>query len=312
MLYKSLKEKKDILRKDLEELEEIIRPKCYEIASIIHDEKASLNKKSKELTNAIEKHKADILMKIDHVIEEFQSDIEDINSRNLIALNRHDDENKHNLSEIMQYIEELNKLLISNDVSIVSAFKSRNVEFSKLHRKPTVILPSFTPQKIINEEHINQLIGSLSSFKAEVYVSTDIDIEPKNTGLCTVSCLTKEQAWTCNLTDRMIRLYNLQGNLVKEIEPKSGDGPWNIAVSKSKDLVYTDYTEETVNIVPDTEIETVISLRGWRPHGVCTTFFGDLLVAITSDDNEHTKIVRYSNSTEKQSIQFVDKGDPLF
>lgn len=66
-------------------------------------------------------------MKIDHVIEEFKSDIEDINSRNLIVLNRHDDENKHNLSENTQYIEELNKLLISNDVSIVSAFKSRNV-----------------------------------------------------------------------------------------------------------------------------------------------------------------------------------------
>lgn len=213
-------------------------------------------------------------MKIDHVIEEYKSDIEDINSRNLIVLNRHDDENKHNLSENTQYIEELKKLLISNDVSIVSAFKSRNVEFcSRLHRKPTVVLPSFTPQKINNEEHINQLIGSLSSFKAEVYVSTDIDIEPKNTELCTLSCLTTEQVWTCNLTDRMIRLYNLQGNLVKEIEPKSRGGPWNIAVSKSGDLVYTDYTERTVNVVPDTEIEKVISLRGWKPHGVCTTFF---------------------------------------
>lgn len=75
-----------------------------------------------------------------------------------------------------------------------------------------------------------------------------------------MSCLTNERLWTCSLTDKIIRLYNLQGNLLRKIQPTSGDGPWNITVSKSGDLVYTGYTEGTVNIVADTEIETVISL----------------------------------------------------
>lgn len=127
-----------------------------------------------------------------------------------------------------------------------------------------------------------------------------------------MSCLTNDRLWTCSLTDKIIRLYNLQGNLLRKIQPKSGDGPWNIAVSKSGDLVYTYYTEGTVNKVTDTKIETVIGLQGWRPHGVCTTFSWDFLVAITSDDNEQTKVVRYSYFVEKQSIQFDDKGDPLF
>ena len=57
-------------------------------------------------------------------------------------------------------------------------------------------------------------------------------------------------------------------------------------------LVYAD------NLVSGTQIQTLITLRGWRPLSVCSTSSGYLLVIMYSDYGEQTTIVaRYFGST---------------
>ena len=88
--------------------------------------------------------------------------------------------------------------------------------------------------------------------------------------------------------------------------------PRDIAVTRSGDLVYTDPGDRSVNLVHDTQIQTLITLRGWKPRGLCSTSSGDLLVIITGVDAKKTKVVRYSGSIEKQSIQWDNQGKPLY
>lgn len=87
--------------------------------------------------------------------------------------------------------------------------------------------------------------------------------------------------------------------------------PRDIAVTSGK-LVYTDPRERTVNMVNNTQIQTIFELNGWIPHSVCSTSNGDILVVMVSDDTQ-TKVMRLSSSTsQKQSIQFDDKDQPLY
>ncbi|XP_056010787.1 tripartite motif-containing protein 3-like [Ostrea edulis] len=130
--------------------------------------------------------------------------------------------------------------------------------------------------------------------------------------LYNVACLSDEEIWTRGDKNTM-KLFSInQGSLLKSITTKLGNLPKDLAVTNSGDLVYADYYDRTVNIVKNEEIQTVIRLQNWKPERVCSTSSGDLLVIMISDDYRHSKVVRYSGSTETQTIQFDDQGRPLY
>ena len=98
-------------------------------------------------------------------------------------------------------------------------------------------------------------------------------------------------------------LYNLQGDRRRSVQTKSGDIPYDIATTHSGDLVYTDYDDRTINIVKNDQIQSLVTLQEpWRPYSVCITSSGDLLVTMRMDNKTHKKIVRFSDSKEKQNI----------
>lgn len=250
-----------------------------------------------------------------NAMKELKADLHEMNSTSYFP--RLAGRLNHSVSEITHIISDLNKLLKTNKMNKVCDYKSRNAEFKRFPTKLQFILPSFTPQKI-NKEQIYQQFGFLPALSIKPLTDKPQIIASINTeyrGLKNVSCPSDEQIWTCGFNDIVMRLYNLQGEVVKSIQTKTLQGPRHMSVTRNGDLVYTDEDARTVNIVKNAQIHirvNVIRLRRWIPLYVCSTSFGDFLVVMDSDDERQTKIVRYSGFKEKQSIQYNPMGHPFY
>ncbi|XP_078331533.1 uncharacterized protein LOC111105275 [Crassostrea virginica] len=314
--------KRELMLKDLQDLEKCIYPRYQEAATNISVQRADVNKRSQKLTAALDKQGEALHREIDTIIQGMKSQIDDMDAQHIAAIDQQEDTINHTITEITQVIldlkrslERLQDKLDTSDVCLVSEYTSRTEEFRSLPAWFQVTLQTFTPQEI-DREQIHQQIGSLSDLAItflldEPRILTDIQTEYRG-GLRRVSCLSDSKLWTCGYDDNILRLYNLQGELLRSVQTKSGYKPWDIAVTRSGDLVYADPGDNSINLVSGTKVKRLIRLRGWRPYGLCSTSSGDLLVTMTSDDNKQTRVVRYSNSTEKQSIQWDDQGKPLY
>nr|XP_022299110.1 E3 ubiquitin-protein ligase TRIM71-like [Crassostrea virginica]XP_022299111.1 E3 ubiquitin-protein ligase TRIM71-like [Crassostrea virginica] len=314
-ILKAMAEKKELIRKDLQELEESIYPKYEEAATNIPVQRADVNKRSQKLTTALDKQGEALHTEIDTIMQGMKSDIDDMDAQHIDAIDQQEVAINKTSTEIKKVIQDLKRLLDTSDVCLVSEYTSRTEEFRSLPAQFQVTSPTFTPQEI-HREQIHQQIGSLSELGITYLVPTLLDepriltdIQTECRELDSVSCLSDSELWTCG-DDNILRLYNLQGELLSSVQTESGNVLQDTAVTRSGDLVYADYS--SINLVSGTQIQRLITRRGWRPLSLCSTSSGDLLVIMRSDDGEQTKVVRYSGSTEKQTIQWDDQGNKLY
>ncbi|XP_056004216.1 E3 ubiquitin-protein ligase TRIM71-like [Ostrea edulis] len=325
--------KTESLQKDLDELETRIYPRYEEMAFDVQTEKVELETNYGELTTIADQQGEALHREITAIVNQRKSDIQEMKIKHLSTLNKNTDEITQKMAELKQIMSDLKSILKSNDVSLTSTYKSRTSEFRTLPPKVRVTVPSLSAQKI-NKDQLNESFGCLSPLSintehgdtiksAEAVSSPPVKPlldEPRVTatihtgyrGLFSVSCLSEDQVWTCSQLNKTMKLLNLQSELLTSIQTKSGNKPHDIAVTRDGDLVYTDYNDNTINLIKNKQIQTVITLQGWSPVNVCCTAANDLLVTMISDDVKQYKVVRYSGSTEKQSIQFDDQGRPLY
>ena len=332
-IFEDFDTKKEVMKRDLQEIERFIFPKYEEAASNI--QKADQRKNSTKLRAEIKRHGEVLHKEIDIIIQSKLAEIDVMESKHQAVLDKEEKAINKTIIEMKQVIQDLKGILETSDVNLVSKYQSRIEQFRILPPKLRISLPTFKPIKI-NKEQIMNLFGSLaplsieteeqgysgsvpfpgaeSSFPDRPWLDAPrliTELHTEYNFLYSVSCLSDDEIWTRGI-DKILKLYNLNGELRKSVQTKSGNYPQDLAVTQSGGLVYTDYNDRSINLVSGTQIQTLITLRGWTPRHLCSTSSGDLLVIMDSDHTEYTKVVRYSGSTEKQKIQWDDQGKPLY
>ncbi|XP_062582406.1 uncharacterized protein LOC134244151 [Saccostrea cucullata] len=180
------------------------------------------------------------------------------------------------MSDIKDDIDSVEMAIDTNDLSKLFGVRSNAQRYRNLPQKNMLSLPKFIPGKIQGEE-LNKMFGTVSSSSLTsdkhgysmktTQKSPEAESSPPvkqlldepetvtyiDTGytlLSSVACLSDKEIWTVGDGNTM-KLYSInQGSLLKSIRTKSGLIPWDIAVTKSGDLVYTDYYKDrTVNIL---------------------------------------------------------------
>nr|XP_022305618.1 uncharacterized protein LOC111112429 [Crassostrea virginica] len=352
--FENFGHQKALIQKDLLEFKKSIYSKYQEAAANIPVQRADVRKHSEQLTTALNKQREALHTAIDTIVQGLKTEIDEMDKQHLAAIEKQENKINETMNEIKQVILDLKSLLDTGDVGLVSKYKSRIEEFRKLPSKLKISLPNFLPQKI-NREQLLEQFGSLSPLFIETKergytvpsagaesspparplldvprLITDIPTTGFE-GLYSVSCLSDEEIWISG-NCKIMELYNLKGELLMYVRTKSGNWPEDIAVTRSGGLVYADKDDRSINLVSGTQIQTLITLQGWKPFGLCSTSSGDLLVIMRSDDdddhyddddyyydddddddnNGSTKVVRFSGSTETQTIQQDDQGNPLY
>nr|XP_022300808.1 uncharacterized protein LOC111109011 [Crassostrea virginica] len=176
-----------------------------------------------------------------------KSEIDEMDAQLIAAIDQQEDAINRTIPEITQVILDLKRLLDTSDVCLFSKYTSRTEAFRSL------------PAQFQSD--------------SELWTCGYNNIRFYN-----------QQGELLNGDDNILRLFNLQGELLRSIQHKSGNQPWDIAATRSGDLVYTDPEDRSINLVRGTKVKRLIKLRGWEPNGLCSTCSGDLLVTMTSDD----------------------------
>ncbi|XP_065929728.1 uncharacterized protein [Magallana gigas] len=321
--------KKNAIADEANKLENLISPTYEEIALDLENQLASLDGGYEKLTTAMSKQGEQWHREIDIVINKMKIQISGIKVKHRDILQKHLDEIKQIQALIKQTLLAIEEIKKSTEVSPTIEYSSKIREFSKLPPKVKIALPTFFPKPLDHEKLYNMFgqITPLSTATEENVLSLnqpntsvrELLDEPElvatiQTGyqrLFSVTYLNEDCVWTFGST-KDIKCFNMKGELLHTVSNKSEQRPNDIAVDSDGNLLFSDGKSETANKVNNGQTEEFIRLRGWTPSQLCVTSNGGLLVIMLSHDETQCKVIRYSGSTEKQTIQFDDEGKPLY
>ena len=110
----------------------------------------------------------------------------------------------------------------------------------------------------------------------------------------------------------VVKRIDMQGVVMETHTTGSIHAPFDIAINKTNELLFTVMAAKTLNVVRNqTVVQLVRFSEGWTPRGVCSTARNEILVAMFKT-GASDKVVRYSGVTATQEISHDSSGRFLF
>lgn len=337
------KTKKKIIEQDKKDLK-VISPKYENLLFDVKNKMLNIDKDYEYLAKDISKRGEDLHQEIDIVINEMKHECKKMKNEHKYILQTQLNEIKRKWSCIKQAIQSLNIIEQTNEVSELIEYDSKVREFCNLPPEVTISMPSFINESVdrmklrsffgyiiplsSDTEKNVLMLKSPNSLYRELLDKPALlaTIQTDYKDLFSVACVDGEQIWTSGRSND-IKCYDTKGVPLKTIKTKLTSYPIDLALCRNGDLLYSDSGENTVNRVTNDQTKVFITLKGWVPRNLCVTISGDVLVAMHSEEivqsnspklNVHgdygiqSKIIRYSERNEIQTIQYDKEGKPLY
>ncbi|XP_061192182.1 uncharacterized protein LOC133200389 [Saccostrea echinata] len=308
--------KQDIIRKDVQKLESELAPAFESIFSEIEIMESDVLNKHGERRQAITEFGRKCHKVVDIVMTKYLSDSKEIERRDLDSIKSLKAKIQDQKSSVKSEIQEKHSILESKDAFKLASYTSKNNEYRDVPSWFELKIPPFHPNEL-SELALFQLIGEIPETE-KTYIRGHVLEEPEIVGTVStgnhetnrVNCIPNtNEFYVCGVSE-IIKRMNTEGELLEMITTKSKTSPSNLTVNREGDLIYTDVDDKNIYIVKNGQIRCLIRLFKWTPRGICSTSSDDLLVALLLKGD--TKIVRYSDSTVTQEIQYKDTGEPLY
>lgn len=333
--------RKEKINTDTKELEEIVFPSYTRIVQKEESDATKLEEDYITLKQSIENQRTKWRDEIDKIVNMLQDETDKMRDVQLKALKKHLQKVKERCTEIQEAIKSNKDMLHSPNVTKTLSYISRNSALKCLPKKLEVSIPKFISQPI-NGDLIAEMFGVIVGFsiseyieeheqnteilrhrcrgfldKPETYSSFETQIKCPDK----VACQCKGKLWIAG-NEGSLKLFKCDA-----LQPESGatsssltlkhvnlnKGPTDIAVTRTRDLIYGIKLENTVFIFKKDKAEVLINLHDWKLLSLCIAAFGELLVCMTDERNYKCRVVRFNQDPEiRQIIQYDNQGKRLY
>ncbi|XP_078330168.1 uncharacterized protein LOC144617667 [Crassostrea virginica] len=322
------------IKSDTEELKARIIPKYqnedHKIGNAISKTKSKiedLGKKSKKLRKLWHQE-------VDNIFDKIESLSQSLGEENLYALQGYHHKIRDLISEMNTIVKQNEKLSISNNLLEVTKYHSRINEYQDFPEHVDLKFPFIDSNIDKGKELTIEIRGYRVILKEMSQPSLSTDVFHLTTGigelmdkvrviatipttfnsLDGVACVGEAEAWIYG-DNKTITRIDLHGAVKDTVTTTCLHGPYDISVTRGRELIYSDYSSNTVNIVRDGKTETLITPpREWSSWRLSCTKSRDILVHVYkgSGPQRKNKIIRYQGQNIKEEICNDGQGNLIF